>query len=44
MTRHEKECAYAALALRLERAKSAAERKELRAWLAEIEAAPNADG
>jgi hypothetical protein len=38
MDPHYLECARAALALRIETAKTAKERKEMREWLAEIEA------
>lgn len=40
MTPHEKECAFAALALRIERAKTPKERREMKQWLREIKAAP----
>jgi len=39
MTPHEKECALAAIALRLEKAKTTAERKEWRAFLREVKEA-----
>lgn len=43
MTPHEKECALAACAIRIEKAKTAAERKEWRDLLREVIAAPIAD-
>lgn len=40
MTPHEKECAFAAVAARIETAKTHKEAKEWRAFFKEIEAAP----